>query len=186
MDKMFTMLTTIRDSNNYSTNGSTYIYERVDATIDGKTITLEKKTTTKRTYYDANFGSLVFSPYSGTTNYNQDWNYLSGSTRVTLYECESNGSVDGYYITDGTNYLTISGVAPNAFIINTTSKSDAAIWRFSNGANGGTAYTVVGGYMYYLCLANNALTIYSVENSTAKTSWSVSNNGIYSGVSYID
>ena len=123
---------------------------------------------------------------SETTNYNQDWNYLSGSTRVTLYECEPNGSVDGYYITDGTNYLTISGVAPNAVIINTTSKSDAAIWRFSNGANGGTAYTVVGGYMYYLCLANNALTIYSVENSTAKTSWSVSNNGISSGGSYID
>lgn len=190
MDDMFTMLKTIRDSNNYSTNYSTFIYERVDAIINGKRVTLNMEDANKRVYYDPNFGAIVYSPRSNTTygsgDNNQDYNYLSGSTRVTLYKCESNGSVDGYYITDGTNYLTISGVAPNAFIINTTSKSDAAIWRFSNGANGGTAYTVVGGYMYYLCLANNALTIYSVENSTAKTSWSVSNNGISSGGSYID
>lgn len=189
MDEMFTMLKTIRDSNNYSTNYSTFIYERVDAIINGKRVTLSMDDANKRVYYDPNFGAIVYSPRSGTTygsgDNNQDYNYLSGSTRVTLYECESNGSVDGYYITDGTNYLTISGIAPNAFIINTTSKSDAAIWRFSNGANGGTAYTVVDGYMYYLCLANNALTIYSVENSTAKTSWSVSNTGISSDNAYI-
>ena len=185
MDKMFTMLTTIRDSNNYSTNGSTYIYERVDATIDGKTITLEKKTTTKRTYYDANFGSLVFSPYSGTTNYNQDWNYLSGSTRVTLVECETSGTVDGYYIYNGTNYLTVTGNIPNVSLGNTTSKDNASIWRFSNGANGGTAYTVVDGHMHYLCVSDNTLAIYpaGVENDT---SWSVSNNGISSGGNYID
>lgn len=185
MDKMFTMLTTIRDSNNYSTNGSTYIYERVDATIDGKTITLEKKTTTKRTYYDANFGSLVFSPYSGTTNYNQDWNYLSGSTRVTLVECETSGTVDGYYIYNGTNYLTVTGNIPNVSLGNTTSQGNASIWRFSNGANGGTAYTVVDGHMHYLCVSDNTLAIYpaGVENDT---SWSVSNNGISSGGNYID
>ena len=190
MNTMFTMLKTIRDSNTYSTNGTSYIYQRTDLIIDGKTITLTRDTTTKRTYYDANFGSLVFSPYTNTNNrpdYNQNFNYLTGSTRVTLYECKVIGTDYGYYITNGTNYLTVTGSYPNVSITNTTSQGNAAVWRFSNGANGGTAYTVVGGYMYYLCLGtNNALTLYRVDESATKTSWSVSNDGLYSGTRYID
>ena len=190
MNTMFTMLKTIRDSNNYSTNGTSYIYQRTDLIIDGKTITLSRDTTTKRTYYDANFGSLVFSPYTNTNNnpnYNQNFNYLTGSTRVTLYECKVIGTDYGYYITNGTNYLTVTGSYPNVSITNTTSQGNAVVWRFSNGANGGTAYTVVGGYMYYLCLGtNNALTLYRADESATKTSWSVSNDGLYSGTRYID
>ena len=186
MNTMFTMLKTIRDTSTYYANTSSYIYQRTDLIIDGKTITLSRDTTNKRTYYDANFGSLVFSPYTNTS-YSANFNYLTGSTRVTLYECKVSGTDYGYYITNGTNYLTVTGSYPNVSITNTTSQGNAAVWRFSNGANGGTAYTVVGGYMYYLCFGtNNALTLYRADESATKTSWSVSNNGIYSNGSYID
>ena len=188
MNTMFTMLKTIRDTNGYYTNTNAYIYERVDAIINGNTVTLDKKTDDKRVYYDANFGAIVYSPRSGTSysdSNTQDFNYLSGSTRVTLIECKASGTDDGYYIYNGTNYLTVTGNIPNVSLGNTTSQGNASIWRFSNGANGGTAYTEVDGHMYYLCLSDNTLTLYSagIENGT---SWSVSNNGIYSGGSYID
>ena len=189
MDEMFTMLKTIRDSNTYSTNYGTFIYERVDAIINGKRVTLSMDDANKRVYYDPTFGAIVYSPRSGTTygsgDNNQDYNYLSGSTRVTLIECKVSGTDDGYYIYNGTNYLTVTGNIPNVSLGNTTSQGNASIWRFSNGANGGTAYTEVDGHMYYLCLSDNTLALYSAGIESG-TSWSVSNNGIYSNGNYID
>lgn len=184
MNNMYTMLETIR-TDSYSTNYSTFVYERSDVIVDGKTVTTSYKTANKRVYYDSQFGAFVFSPSntSGNPTYTADFKYLSGSTEVTEYRCVKVEGIDGYYITNGTNYLSVTGSYPNVSITNSTLQNNPTKWVFDT--EDGTISTLVGDMMYYLTNSFGTLSLAPLGENVSNTSWTVSNEGIYADNGYL-
>lgn len=197
MDQMYNWLVNVRDNlaNNIGSSQKKFVYERTDIKTESKTVTIDSKVAYKKVYYDSKFGAYVFSPaqLSGWGNQTPDYsanpddlfNYLSGGTQVTLIEYKSGEETPAYYIADGNNYISVSGSYPNVSITNTPSSANAAKWIFSNGANGGTAYTVVDGFIYYLNSTNNALSIALASSDATYTQWSVDDVGITYNSRYI-
>lgn len=106
--------------------------------------------------------------------------YLAGglsvnATRAVTTITQTNDTA--YRISDGNgNYL----VGSTSTVSATTSSDDASIWKFSNGASGGTIYVNINNRNYYLRNNNGTLSM-----STTSTTWTISNGQIKSGNYYL-
>lgn len=191
MDDMYEWIVNVRD--NLATDYSNFVYERVDTKIDGKTITVHSKTAHKKVYYDSSLGAYVFSPRTTPDVYKEDdanFNYLSGSTEVTTVEIVKGEDGTAYYIKDGSNYLAVTGDYQNLSLTNTTSRENASKWIFSNGSNGGTAYTVINDstineFVCFLSTYEGKLTVLPAGTKKENDVWSVSDNGLSTGGKFI-
>jgi hypothetical protein len=182
MDDMYEWIVDVRDT--LATDYSTFVYERVDTKINGKTVTLHTKTAHKKVYYNSNLGAYVFSPRTTPDVYKENdanYNYLSGSTEVTTVECVKGEDGTAYYIKDGSNYLAVTGNYQNVSLANTTSRENAAKWIFSNGSKGASTLrsgsTVSPNPFVYCCVTTtgtprrfNPLRRISVRFKTASPS----------------
>lgn len=140
------------------------------------------------TYYLRHTNNQLTINTTSSNTYQWTWDSAFSSLKTeynsVMYGVEYNGtnwiisSNPCYIISDGSNYLTVS----NGNIDNTTNKSNAAKWVFSNGDNGGVISTTVNGTTYYLYNNNNTLTL----STTNQTNWSYANNCIYDGDYYIE
>lgn len=137
-----------------STQNNNYTISRTDVVgLDGTTVTVDRETVTRRIASLPDFGSFVFT--QGDYG-NIVVNYVAGAQKVTKFEyAYTENNVTVYYITDGTNYLCYNGTA----IANTTNQANATKWYVSNGANGGSIYTVVDSTIYYLTVTNGAVSV---------------------------
>ena len=164
---IYTWLTDVSEDRATANNG--YILERTDVVdLSGKTVTLTSSTASKRTYTVENFGSFIIT--DSQPNY---VNFVSGASRVTKFEyVRSEGeSVNLYYITDGTYYLTYA----NGSITSTTNANGATAWYVSGGTSGGNIYTVVDNRVLYLTAGVGGVTV-AEASPLALPSWTVSGN----------
>ncbi|HHT67543.1 MAG TPA: hypothetical protein GX010_04950 [Erysipelotrichaceae bacterium] len=141
-------------------------------------------------YYNGteNVGEQVNRTTSSLLNYNKDYvgnfNFFNRNTATDLYNYLVGGHYqkrnyytyvhnEGYYITDGTNYLTYS----NGQLINSTSTDTAGIWVFEQVSNYYYIYTYSDNQTtkYYLYYDNGSL---GIINSTGTTrQWTVTQSG---------
>ncbi len=149
MTDIYTWLSTL-NSNNNSTNS--YINQRTDVvTLDGTTITVSQTNATKKVTTIDGFGSFVFANQTAS-----GINFVGGAQGVTRYTYEySTNNVTVYYIQDSGYYLTFDGDGISA----TTTQASATKWYASEGTSGGVLSTVVDGRVYYLTIANGAISV---------------------------
>ena len=105
-------------------------------------------------------------PNTGDSSADQQFMYLSGGH----YENKTYNSYynhSGYYITDGTNYLSLDGVS----LTNHTNSNQATLWSFSNTSGTATISTQINGVTYYL--RNDSGTLAITTDSNQATSWSL-------------
>lgn len=105
--------------------------------------------------------------HNGYIHYNGNFIRYYGSTWTTT-------TVSNYYISDTNgNYLSLSG----STLFNATSKEDATVWTFSNGFSGGI---ISSGNRYLRYTSGNLTT-----STSSSTNWTMANNRIYTGSTYI-
>ena len=105
--------------------------------------------------------------HNGYIHYNGNFIRYNGSTWTTT-------TVSNYYISDTNgNYLSLSG----STLFNATSKEDATVWTFSNGFSGGI---ISSGNRYLRYTSGNLTT-----STSRSTNWTMANNRIYTGSTYI-
>lgn len=147
----------------FDTNGNL-----ISTASSSETVTSVKK------YYDADIGNFYL--YSSTTDVSTSSNAFTYSmgkvTRVyTIRETDSNP--DGTIITDGTNYLSLSGTT----VSNLTDLANATLWTY-NGTNG-TISAVVNGTTRYLNRNNSSLTTGTSSNNATKWIYDNVNGRLY-------
>lgn len=176
MESIYTWLSDVNQDESIANNN--YTVARTDVVnLNEKKVTVDRTAgdLSKRGYTVDGFGTFVFSRRSN--NYAQ-YNYVSGGQKVTQYAYSyTDADVAVYTISDGTNYLNFNGTA----ISTTTNATSATKWYASNGTNGGNVYTVVDGTVYYLTVANNAVTVTSQVTPDAATAWTITNGELRSG-----
>ena len=170
------------------------IYTRVQNMLSRKTnVTNYPKARTDKVDQDGNVldsnitATATYYRYSGGANGNQifmstdtTYTYMGGGTRLTL-EKYNKASVNGFYITDGTNYLTLDS---NNSVTNTTVKANAKVWTMS-GTNSGTIHTSdEKANQYYL--VSNSGTLEINDSATGSTNWTKTSTQLYtsSGTRY--
>ena len=129
-------------------------------------------------YLCNNSGILETSDEANGTQWLNDGNSLyveSGSTTYAL-QYDSGWKIKnltaGYYITDGTQYITVSGTT----IGSTENVAEATIFTFSNTGNNPSGTIQVPGTNYYLRNNNGTLQV-----STTSTNWSNDGTRLYTG-----
>lgn len=133
----------------------------------------------------SNVGSMSIVDETSTTktNWSNDGNtiYIRSTSGYTYYIEYDNGwhlrtYADGYYITDGTNYMVVS----NTSINNTTNKFNASVFSFSNAGTNPSGNITILGTTNGLRDNNGMLQV-----STTVTSFSNNGNNIYNGNNYL-
>ena len=173
MQSIFTRIKNMYDS---KSEVEDYAYER-EIRYDqnnNQIYTGPLKSKTVYRYSSGNNGNALFADVSDTVM------YLGGGSKVFEYYY-TKSTVTGFYITDGTNYLTIDS---NGAISNTTAKANASVWIMS-GTSSGKIHTCDNkANSYYLNNSNGTLTI--SNTSDGATSWTKTTNQLYtsSGTRY--
>ena len=146
---------------NYVYNGSIYY---LNLSINNYTGTLQSATSSNGSTSWSNDGSSIYYPngdYVYYLEYNNSW-------VIRMYGAS--------YITDGTNYMTVSGTT----IGNTTSVNSATLFIFGNTGERPSGTIRPVGSTYYL--RNNGGTL---QMSTTSTSWSNNGDNLYNGNYYL-
>jgi len=129
------------------------------------------------TYYlRYNSGLTITTTQSqGTSWTNKYGNIFYNGNYITYNSGWKTTTINTYYISNGNgNYLTLSGTT----LVNATSKANATIWTFSNGASGGYISSGSRYLRYY-----NGLT--TTTSTTNRSNWTWASNRLYTGSYYI-
>ncbi|MCR5308584.1 MAG: hypothetical protein K6E21_00540 [Bacilli bacterium] len=149
---------------NYVYNGTIYY---LNAPVTNTVASLESSTSSTSTGWSNDGNTIYFQQgsYVYYLNYDGKW--------VVQRE------FDGYYISDGTNYLVVN----NGSISNTTNFANATFFNFTNTGNNPSGYINVLGTNTYL--RNNGGDFTTTTDTGNRTSWDNNGAAIYNGNYYL-
>lgn len=149
---------------NYVYNGTVYY---LDLSISNSIGTLQSSTSSSSKSW-SNDGNSIYYQENGVTYYLE----YDNAWTIRRY-------ADAYYITDGTNYMTVSGTT----IGNTTDSNAATLFIFSNPGTNPSGTIQLLGSSNYLRNNNGGLQVGATNSNNV---WSSSNDNLSIGTYYLD